>query len=321
MPGRAAHNATHNAAGLMYCEYAKQAALTLVNPAMNDGQLDTARIEQMISELSADGSWLGHESQRAHIERNLLALRDNPELRALVNGTCEAPGNGPRGPARDTIRATVNLPPSQKVEKGHARQAMIMALLGSLQAQHGANVSYAKSIAGLMHAHMPLQAAQAWKSLLENNHLRVEKGNSRIQVPIAIPAPARPLHASLAIAPDGRLADGTAVHEAPGLQAALRALGIPAHAMQDAVSTALARLRTSDASTAPGFHALIEDIVRDGGHQNAHRWMTAAVNAFAGADEVRLLRIWESTMASAAQNGISSHHTDKLRKTVMHGGA
>lgn len=306
----------------MYCEYARQAALTLVDPAINDGQINTARIEQMIGELSADASWAGHEAQRAHIERNLLALRNKPELRALVNGICEEPGKSPRGPARETIRATLNLPPSQKVEKSHARQAMVMALLGSLQARPGINPSYATSIAGVMHGHRPLHAAHAWKSLLENNHLRVGKDNSRIQVPISIPAPDRRLHASLAITPDGRLADGTAIHEAPGLQAALRTLGIPAYAMSDAVSTALARLQTGDAGSTLSFHALIEDIVRHhGDHQRTDKWMAAAVEAFAGADEVRLLRIWESTMASAAQNGISSHHTDKLRMAAMHGGA
>jgi hypothetical protein len=310
----------HNPAGLLYVRYAREAAQRLVNHDVNDGKLNTACIDDMLAALRKDEALAGHADQRAHLERSLLQLRDNPQLQAAINGICEEAGRHPRGPAKNAIRATLNLPLHAPVGRIEARQAILTALLGDLRQEAGAGSRAATALAKFVHQHMPLRALRDWKSLLEGNHLSLHKGNTRIQVPLNNYARNEGVQLPLALSADGRLADGALLETLPGMHDALRALGVPESEMGDAVAAALARMGLGGGDIRLSCRQVIENIARHPpGRADADKRAIAAIDAFAGADEVKLLRIWETTLASAAHNGIASRHKDKLGKSVVHG--
>jgi hypothetical protein len=224
-----------------------------------------------------------------------------------------AAGKGPGGAARDMIRATLNLPPGHRIGKAEARQAVLMALMGSC---------HASSLAKFLHDHMPRKLARDLKALVEDNLVTVRNGNTLIDIPLHVFSGEDKVQEKVVVSEDGCLSDASPLHAVPGVRAALTALGMQADEMPDAVTAALRRMKLRGGDQSLSFGELIENIATHGADPaRADRRTAAAMDAFAGVEHVMLLRSWESTFASAAHNSIASRHKDKLRRAVIHGTA
>jgi hypothetical protein len=211
------------------------------------------------------------------------------------------------------IRATLNLPPGHPIGKAEARQAVLMALMGSC---------HAGSLAKFLHDHMPRKLACDLKTLVEDNHVTVRNGNSLIEIPLQVFSGDDKVQEEVAASGDGCLSDASSLHTIPRVRAALTALGMQAEEMPDAVTAALGRMNLRSGAQSISCRELIENIATHGADPaRADRRTAVAIDAFAGVENVMLLRSWESTFASAAHNSIASRHKDKLRRAVIHGTA
>jgi hypothetical protein len=209
------------------------------------------------------------------------------------------------------IRATLNLPSDRPIGKIEARQAVLMALMGSCEAG---------PLAKLLHDHMPREMARDLKSLVENNLLTVRKDSSLISIPLQAYAPDDELQQEPLVAEDGCLEDGRRLSAHSGLQAAFRALGLPAQDGEQAVSAALTSLARSEDGPRPSFLDIIDAIARQtSGGADVEKRVRAAFDAFAGAGHASLLGAWEMTFAAAAHNSLASSHKEKLFRAVMYG--
>jgi hypothetical protein len=209
------------------------------------------------------------------------------------------------------IRATLNLPHNYRVGKAEARQAVLMALMGSC---------HASSLAKFLHDHMPRRLALDLKALVEDNRVTVRNGSSLIDIPLHSYCGDGDAQKAGAVSKDGCLSNGKPLHTIPGVQAALTALGVPANEMPGAVTAALSSMKIGSGDQSPSCLELIENLAKHRGDPvSAGKRIAAAIDAFAGAENVMLLRSWEATFTSAAQNSIASRHKDKLRKAILHG--
>lgn len=209
------------------------------------------------------------------------------------------------------IRAALSLAPDRPVGKAEARQAVLMAFLGTCPMN---------PLARFLHAHMPDKVVRDLKSLVENNCITVKKGNTLIDVPLRTDLRIGSAEMLLSVSEEGCLPDGSPLHAVAGLRAALNALGVPEEKMPDAVAGALKRLRQSGQGDALSCERIIEavaaqraDPARAGGR------IAAALDAYAGVEHARLLSVWEATLTSAAHNSIACRHRDRLRHAVLYG--
>jgi hypothetical protein len=210
------------------------------------------------------------------------------------------------------IRATLNLPANHPVGKAEARQAVLMALMSAC---------HASSLAKFLHDHMPHKLVRDLKSLVEDNRVTVRKGNSLIDIPMHACSGVESARKIVSVLEDGRLADGSPLHTVPGIQAAFTALGVAEEEMPGAVTAALERMDMRGEQSLSCLE-FIENIAAHGADPvRADKRTAVALDAFAGVEDVMLLRSWEATFASAAHNSIASQHLDKLRKSVLQGKA
>ena len=229
----------------------------------------------------------------------------------LSTTRAEAAAAAPRGPVRDLIRATLGLGAERAVGKIEARQALLMALLGSCRMN---------PLARFLHDHMPEQVARDLKSLVERNCITISDGRSVIDVPLCADPQGGSAGTPLVLDAQGLLADGSAVHALPGLQAALHALGVAHEQIPQAVAASLARLGASRGEAITCMR-LIEDIAAQMlPPERLARRIALAQDAYAGVEQVRLLSAWEATFTSAAHHRLASRHRDRLRHAVLHGG-
>jgi hypothetical protein len=255
--GSQAHNSADEAARDTYVQ---QAALTLVNPDFDDGRVNTAAIDGLLEDLRKSPAWEGHEARRGHLEQTLQNLKQDGALRDDINAICDTPGKNPRGPAKAIVAPMPHARPGDTPGNAQARRTVVLALLDEPHAFAGATPGDAAALTRFVHRHMPRRAVQDWKTMLEDNHVRLTQGDARIQVPVNTYARGGSIRTPHVVSPDGRMDDGAPLPAMAGMQAALRALEIPESEWNNAVAGALGRLEVPANGKAVNCLQIIENI-------------------------------------------------------------
>jgi hypothetical protein len=301
-------------------DYARQAAEMLID---DEGRLDTAHISQIVKDLH-DGSNLPRH-HRAHLIRTLEQLQKNPELASTINSVCE--DKPLRGPAADLVRATLNLPFDHAAPaKGEARKALVMSLLGDLR-QREVGSCFATAPAICLLDSSPEIVAGYMKGLLEDNKLTVRTEGVEAEVPLNQRISRAQAQVALNVWADG-LCDGETagvptvtpykLHETPGMQGALVALGIAPQDMEHAVMYALGKIGASpNKQYSVSCEQILKQLAR---HCPDHKkGFSFAINAFEGKEDVRLLRAWEYTLASTDEIPLNSTNVGNIAGATLFG--
>lgn len=316
-----ASSGTQKMASVNSTEYVRQAAELLIAP---DGKLDTTHIPQMIADLKRDTTL--SSDHRNQLIKTLQKLQQGGPLAATIDGTCER--KPLRGPAADLVRATLNLPPQQTtLTAADARKAMLMTVLGHLR-QGTVGSCFATGPAISAHKDSEIVATQL-KELLEENCLTFKQGKSTVQVPLNKRISRAEAQIKLTVTADGTCfgkVNGAAsqpyqLHQTPGMQGALTALGIPADKHGEAVSTALRQMGCPNGTKYQlSCQEIIEHIAHNApGNTPPTQRFASAINAFAGKEDVRLLRAWEYTLATHSETNRSGAALNKMTSAVLHG--
>jgi hypothetical protein len=108
------------------------------------------------------------------------------------------------------------------------------------------------------------------------------------------------------------------LHETPGMHGALTALGIAPHEMEEAVGSAVRKLRQSRDMN---YRVTSQQILEQLSYvcPDPKKAFAAALNAFAGKEDVRLLRAWEYTLASTAEVHSNDKHMQEIAANTLSG--
>lgn len=324
-----AHSGAQKKSSIASTNYARQAAELLID---HNGKLDRTHIAAMLGELQADGARPPEQKMlsdyhRKHVSNTLVALLKDDKLTNTINQIC---AHEPlRGATADLVRATLNIPPEQtSLSKVEARKAVVMSLLGNLRQQGEVASCFATMLAIALHREMPEIVASNLKELLENNSMTMKSGNANIQVPLNRCISRAETEIKLHVRSDGacfgkassKPGESHWLHGTPGMAAALTALGIPKQHRQYYVSKALQKMniqgnRLYDIRP----RQIIEHLAHatDGKGLRSEQRITAALNAFSGAGNVRLLRAWEYTLATHGNSLTDREKVQKIGAAVL----
>jgi hypothetical protein len=302
-------------------DYARQAAEMLIA----NGKLDTHYAANMMVDASERQDLPA--DFREHVIRTLQQLEESPKLARIINSTCEH--ERPTGPAADTVRATLNLPPDAPVTEADARKALVMALLGELR-QENIGDCFVVAPAICLHADSPAVVAGNLKAMLEDNYLTFNSEGVSMKVPFNRHFSRAEAQVPLIAAADGtcygKAATGGVdrayyLYETPGIRAALTALGIPETEIQYEVCAALYQMNPQDygkRTVTP--QAVIEHIARNKpGAGNSDKRISSALHAFSAQQSVGLLRAWEFTMAAHGASLNNKRQADILVSKLLYG--
>jgi len=321
------HSGAQKKISISGTNYAKQAADRLIN---ENGKLDRTHIVAMLNELKVDAmrppeQQMLSDFHRKHVSNTLSALLEDDKLVNIINQTCK---HKPlRGAAADLVQATLNIPPQQTdLGKVEARKAVVMSLLGNLrQGQVGSCFATGSAIA--VHREAPRVVASELKELLENNSMMMKGDKAKTQVPLNKHISRASAQIKLLVRSDGAYfgkASGTPeapywLHETPGMAAALTALGIPEQEQQYYVSMSLQNMNVQGNDLhGVSPQQIIECLAHatDGKGLLPEQRIAAALNAFSGAEDVRLLHAWEYTLATHASSSSSWRTLQNIRAAV-----
>jgi hypothetical protein len=311
---------TQQKAAVLSTDYARQAAEMLIDN--HKGHLDCSQIPQMLDDLKNDKDLPTHH--REHLTRTLNRLQDNRELAAVINTVCE---HKPlRGPAADMVRATLNLRPDVKPDAREARKALVMALLGSLR-QTEVDSCFVTAPAICLLNSSPEIVARQMRELLEDNKLTIHKEGLAFDVPLNQRTSRAHAQVALSVQADGTCYDTAGglwhapykLHEAPGMQGALTALGVAPDDREQAVITALGEISASghELDNVSCQH-ILEQLARK--CPSPGKALACAINAFAGKEDVRLLRAWEYTLASTDEIHFNARKIASITAVPLYGG-
>lgn len=320
------HCGTQSDHAVLCTEFARQAAERLFD---DHGRFDRNAVDLVINDVTSNSQLPAHHRQ--NLLNTLREMRQNGKLVNTLESICAHPGTPLKGPAADLVRATLNLPPEQQaLTPAHARKAATMALLGNLR-QGKVGSCFATGPAICLHEGSRETVAKELKSLLETNKLIFKKNGKEFEMPLNKRVSTGDLDIEMLMRADGTC-HGKALnygnngasyklHHTPGMQAALTALGIPQPMMEHAVSTALQQMgMTGNTTYRLSKRSIIEHIARN--HPNPGRQgnpLASALNAYAGKEDVRLLRAWEYTVAGAGEVEFQGHHIDKFSAAALFG--
>ncbi|MES2741338.1 MAG: hypothetical protein V4754_10360 [Pseudomonadota bacterium] len=316
---------THNAAQTITTQYARQMAHNLVD---EQGGVDRTHLFQLIEDASNDPMLPPH--QKKHVIKTLLRLQNDPVLRNVIESTCAPPNDKLRGPAADLVRASLNLPPSQQsLSAVDARRAVVMSLLGNLR-QGKVGSCFASATAIAIQNDDPRQLAQDLRQLLQTNTLNFQNGNKTIQLPlnrrISREAAQTPIHVDSngfchGEVPSSPSRSSTALYSlaaTPAMQAALTAIGIAPQEHQAAVGYAIRNMNHNpNYALATTSENILKELTR--GKPDQRNRMASALNAFAGSEDVRLLRAWEYTLATHSESDNSASLNSELVRNMVYG--
>jgi hypothetical protein len=303
---------TQSAASVASTEYAKQLAERLIG---DDHRVDLSQLPHILNELKHDQTLSVHH--RWQVKQKLEELHFDPGLVAGINSICERPGKSLRGPAADLVRATLNPPADQThLGKGHARKAAVMAMFGNLR-QGGSGSCFATSPAICIHEDSSRTVISNMKEMLEENSMRMKTETGVVQVPLNKRTSWAAAEVKHYVGGDGTCYGNASqggvapfkLHQTPGMQGALTALGIQEDQMEGAVATALWQMGLSANQT---YSISCKQIVQHLAHNpppgsfvnaaSPNQKIATALNAFSGKEDVRLLRAWEYTLATHADS-------------------
>jgi hypothetical protein len=313
-------------------DYARQAAERLIGP---DGRLDRSQIPHMLNQLNNDRTLSLHH--RSQMIKTLQQLERDQKLAFTINSICERPDKPLHGPAADLVRATLNLPPAhERLGPADARKAAVMAILGNLR-QGNVGSCFATGPGICVHEDSPGEVANNLKELLEKNCITLRANGSLVQVPLNRRISRGEAQIPLSLGSDGtcygkasEAGRSTAMpyklHRSPGMQGALTALGIPEHQMEQAVAGALWQMGHAGHSMhTVTSQRIIETLARHPppgsfpGNTSANQRIASALNAFAGKEDVRLLRAWEYTLATHAESANNNQAVGNIGMAVLYG--
>lgn len=321
-----AHCGTQGQAEILCTDFARQAAERLFD---DSGRLDRGAIMRLIDDVNINTQLPVHHRQ--NLVKTLAQMARGGELANTLNSICEDPRASLKGPAADLVRATLNLPPGQQqLTAAHARKAAAMALLGNLR-QGKVGSCFATSAAICLHEDSPEVVAKDLKTLLETNKLVFDRNGAKFDMPLNKRVSTGDLDIEVLMRADGTChgkaldhgngAPPYKLHETPGMQAALTALGIAQPMMEQTVTTALRQMHLQgDVTYRISKRSILEHIARNHADPalpgNA---LASALNAYAGREDVRLLRAWEYTLAGAAEIDYQAHHIHKFGAAALFG--
>lgn len=291
-------------------QFALQAAHKIID---GEGQLDVAQVNSLLRKLLLD-TMQGtvtlakpHRIQLAKTLKNLLRR----DVQEAIQNVCANPGDAPGGEAQDLVRATLTLPADTVVTAIHARQAVVMCLLGNLRQHAGVGSCFATSIASSLLDTQPLVVLADLKEILEKNALTVEIDKKKYVVPVNTSIHVPTADVKMTIQNDGtcvglvgseKRALPFKLHATPGMEAVLTVLGFASNTWEKSIQNALLATHQNAGMHHASCRDLIEHLadasVRGGSRAKK---IALAVNAFSGQENVRLMRAWEYTMASCAE--------------------
>lgn len=321
-----AHYGTQGEPGILCTDFARQAVERLFD---DSGKLDRGAIMRLMEDVNINTQLPVHH--RENLMRTLAHMGQGGELATTLNSICAHPGVRLRGPAADLVHATLNLPPGQQqLTAVHARKAAAMALLGNLR-QGKVGSCFATSAAIVLHEDAPEVVARDLKTLLETNKLVFDRNGTKFDMPLNKRISTGDLDIEVLMRADGTCHGNASnngnggpsyrLHETPGMQAALTALGIPQPMMEQAVTTALRQMNLQgDITYRVSKRSILEHIARN--HANPAlpgNPLASALNAYAGREDVRLLRAWEYTLAGAAEIDRQAVHVDMFSAAALFG--
>ena len=180
--------------------------------------------------------------QGKHLLKTLKLLEDDPLLRTKLESIGKPK---PDNPATGLIRATLGLAPDVEVTEVHARQAALAAMASELR-QNDVGSCFGTSVAIHIHNRQPGKMLDDLKEMIETGKVTRDVPGLG---PIAMEVPQQMSRAELETrkmktAPDGTMSqvDGkpltppALLADAPPVQAALTALGLPAEAIPEALA-------------------------------------------------------------------------------------
>ncbi|MEN3295706.1 MAG: hypothetical protein V7642_4959 [Burkholderiales bacterium] len=321
---------TQDQAAVTGTDYAKQLAERLIG---DNHKVDLAQIPHILDELKTDQTL--SDDHRSQVVQKLHELQSDPELVADINSICEHPGKALRGPAADLVRATLNPPARQTtLGEGHARKAAVMAMFGNLRQGSYVGSCFATSLAICVHEDSSKTVIRNAKALLEENSMRMKTDSGEVQVPLNKWISSASAEVELHVQADGSCygkASGSRgarfkLHQTPGMQGALTALGIEERQMESAVANALRQIGLGGNRTYPiNCKQIIEYLAHNPatgsfvGTATPEQRVVTALNAFAGKEDVRLLRAWEYTLATHSESGNNSQTIRKIASTALYG--
>jgi hypothetical protein len=310
-------------------------AYQLTERLFGDGDtVDLSQIPHILNELKTDETL--SDDHRSQVINKLYELQFDLELVADINSICERPDKSLRGVAEEIVRATLNPPARQThLGKADARKAAVMAAFGFLrQGRSGSCFSTSPGIC--IHEASSKTVIRNMKELLEDHSMRMKTHSGEVQVPLNKWISSASDEDELQVRGDGTCygnasgggAASFKLHQTPGMQGALRALGIDEHRMESAVKDALQKMGLSPNLSYPiSCKQVIECLAH---HPPAGSFVGAAtpgqrleraLNAFAGKESVRLLRTWEYSLASYSESYANNRAIAKIASTAFYGKA
>lgn len=171
----------------------------------------------------------------------LDALESNDQGMRDILESISAPQNPATSKAAEKIKSTLGLPSETVITPKHARQAALSTLFANMRQHNYVGSCFATAVAIRVYDNDPARLLREIKSLIEHDCIEIEKPHANIEVPIATSANISPLRKTLDINVHDDPEESYAIikqigatpieetlplHQIPGVQAALSALGI-----------------------------------------------------------------------------------------------
>lgn len=298
-----------------------------------DGKVDDKAIARIREEMGSDiyRQSAPKDPHWTHVLAMLDALESNEGgMRDLVE-SIGAPKQPLTSKAAHKIRSTLGLAPDTPITQVHARQAALSALFANMRQHAYVGSCFATSVAIRVHDNDPIRSLRDIKSLIEHDYLEVKTPRANVQMPVATSVNVRSLRNEIQVnvvdqgedAPYAIITtlkgvpinETVEMHEIPGVEAALNAIGIAKENHNGAILEALKSVDKGKTS----LEAILEQVIKNQGVEGkaAREKLTLAADAFAAQESNPMLRMWEYTLAGFTGAQISTKNIMALRTGII----